>query len=108
MKFSMHLEMRLSGPFRCSWSRQRHWISEFHDLPHALGIDNRNTRKTDTAVFDKDFPRLWNQVVQPFQRDVEHVVLAIISQTQKRQPFRFHLITEIERHDLDLGLLGAE
>jgi hypothetical protein len=36
-------------------------------------------------------------MVHSFQFDFEDIVLGVVSQTQKRQPFRLHLIAEIER-----------
>src|SRR5258708_22600852 len=87
---------------------QRHRIAELHDLPRSVGIGNSEARKTNATVFDVDFPRLWNQVVQSFQFNVENVVLGIVSQTQQRQPLRLDLIAEIERKNLDLGLLGSK
>ena len=47
-------------------------------------------------------------MIQPFERDLDDVVVGIIGNAEQRQPLRFDLIAKPERGDLDFGLLAFE
>src|SRR4029077_4913016 len=49
-----------------------------------------------------------DQMIKSVKSNFENVVLRIVGDAQQRQPFRFDLIAEGERGDLDLGTLADE
>ena len=81
---------------------QHERIFEFHDLAHAFRVHDLHADEFVAAVIDIDFLRLPDQVIDAVERDFDNIVLGIVGNSKEWQPFRGHLITELERQHFDL------
>jgi hypothetical protein len=91
-----------------TWSWQHELILELHNLPDAIGFHDFEARQTADPVIQIDFSRPVDHVVEAIERDFHNVVVGIVGDADERQPFRLHLVAQLEGGDLDFRLLGLQ
>ena len=89
-------------------SGQHQGIAEHENLPHTIHIDDLDTGQIQPVGLDPDLLWLGNQVIDPFQRDFDEVILRVVSDAEEGQPLRLDLIAEIESGDFDFGALSRK
>src|SRR6516165_5709904 len=94
--------------FHLRWGWEHQWIAKLDDLLDVVGVDDFERHQSAGRILDVDVARLGNQMIQSFERDLDDVVVGIISNAEQRQPLRFDLIAKPERGDLDFGFLAFE
>ena len=90
-----------------TWSRQHELIPELHNLPHAIDVHDFEARQTADPVIQIDFARPVDHMVEAIERDFHNVVVGIIGDANERQPFRLHLVAQVEGGDLGGALEKA-
>jgi len=87
---------------------QHQRVAQLYDLTNAVGIDNLDAGQVKAIGFDPHLARVADHVIDPFERDFDQVILRIVGDAEQRQPLNLDLVAEIERGDLDFGLLPGE
>ena len=102
---------RVSGfrrkPPRSPWSRLA-CRPEFHDLFGALRVDDFHAVQHSLLLVDPDLARLMDQMVQPIESHLSHVVLGIVDDTDQWQPFRLDVVANGQPYHFYFRLFGPE
>jgi hypothetical protein len=69
-------------------------LSELDNLFGPVSINNLNGRQSSGAVLEINLARLTNHVIKPLERDLDKVVIRIVSNAVQGQPLRLDLIAK--------------
>ena len=77
----------LPSPARVRRRRQQERIAQLYDLPNIGGIDDFQAREAGGAEIDPDLSRRPDHVIDASERNDDSVILGVVADAEKRQPF---------------------